>query len=204
MKRLSNTTLSIHSNAFENIALEKEAIFSLGDELTKIRTWMRNCSPSFVMYLILHVLILGHETVVCAVCLSILMNLWYGWVVSWDIRVLVVFAPNVTDMQLYYHARYPTDDWHLAYMFSLVYFFVEVCLVGVFLHSASTWRDPCVRVYVPLTLPPPSRENKIEGVTRLCTWAKRGGIWTDASVCLHFGWKSGLLDSLISPYLAQS
>ena len=25
-------------------------------------------------------------------------------------------------MQYYFHARYPTDDWHLAYMFSLVYF----------------------------------------------------------------------------------
>ena len=33
---------------------------------------------------------------------------------------------------------YPTDDWHLAYMFSLVYFSIEVCLVGVFPHSVST------------------------------------------------------------------
>ena len=29
---------------------------------------------------------------------------------------------------------------------------------------------------------PSSRKNR---VTRLCTWIKRGGIWTDASVCLH-------------------
>ena len=28
----------------------------------------------------------------------------------------------IGDMQHYYHARYPTDDWHLAYMFSLVCF----------------------------------------------------------------------------------
>ena len=89
-------------------------------------------------------------------------------------------------MQHYYHARYPTDDWHLAHMFSLVFFSTEVCLVGVFPHSVSTWRDPCARVYVPLTLPPPLRKNKIEGVTRLPTWAKRGGIWTDAWVCLHY------------------
>ena len=30
-------------------------------------------------------------------CMSfyILMNLWYGRIASWDIRVLVVFAPNL-------------------------------------------------------------------------------------------------------------
>ena len=95
-------------------------------------------------------------------CMSfyILKNLWYGRIASWDIRVLVVFAPNlpsVTDMQYYYHARYPTDDWHLAYMFLLVYFSVEVCLEGVFPHSVSTWRDSCVRVYAcpPRPAPPP-------------------------------------------------
>ena len=30
--------------------------------------------------------------------------------------------PSFTDMQHYYHARYPTDDRHLTYMFSLAYF----------------------------------------------------------------------------------
>ena len=34
-------------------------------------------------------------------------------------------------------------------MFSLVYFSVEVCLVGLFSHSVNTRRDPCVRVYYP-------------------------------------------------------
>ena len=86
----------------------------------------------------------------------------------------------------------PTDDWHLAYMFSLVYFSVEVCLVDVFPHSVSTWRDPCVRVNVPLTLPPPSRENKMRG----------GGLnWRRSAYII--GWNSGLLDILISPYIAQ-
>ena len=33
---------------------------------------------------------------------------------------------------------------------------------GVFPHSVSTWRDPCVRVCAPLTLASPSRENKTE------------------------------------------
>ena len=62
------------------------------------------------------------------------------------------------DMQHYYHARYPSDDWHLAYMFWLVYLSVEVCPEGVFPHSVSTRRDHCVRVYASLTLAPPPRE----------------------------------------------
>ena len=38
-----------------------------------------------------------------------------------------------------------------------------------------------------LTLAPLSQENKQQqGVTRLSTWTKGGGIWTDAWVCLHF------------------
>ena len=134
----------------------------------------------------------------CAVCLCMLRGTFVSW---W---YLPRIWPSVTDTQHYCHARYPTDDWHLAYMFSLVYFSVEVCLVGVFSYSVSTWRDPCVRVYVPLTLPPLSREKKIEGVTRISTWAKRGGIWTDAWVCLHYWveiWVPGYFNF---PYIAQS
>ena len=100
----------------------------------------------------------------CEPSFSILMNWWYGWIASWDIVswwYLPRIWPSVTDMQHYYHAGYPTDDWHLAYMFSLVYFSVEVCLVGLFPHSVNTRRDPCVRVYYPSRWVPPSRENKI-------------------------------------------
>ena len=115
--------------------------------------------------------------------------------------------PPVTDMQHYYHARYPTDDWHLACMFSLVYFSVEVCLVGVFPHSVSIWSDPCVRACVPLMncpAPTPSRENNIvQGVTQFSNWAKRGGIWTEARVCLHYWvviWVAGYCNpTLYSP-----
>ena len=73
-----------------------------------------------------HCLGLGHETMVSAVCLSIFLwicdmaGLLRGTFVSW--WYLPRIWPSVTDMQHYYHARYPTDDWHLAYMFSLVYF----------------------------------------------------------------------------------
>ena len=112
--------------------------------------------------------------------------------VSW--WYLPRICPFITDMQYYYHARYPTDDWHLAYMLSLVYFPVEVCLEGVLPHSVSTWRDSCARVYAPLTLPPPLSRKKTPkqnrtgggGGGQLSTWTKRGGIWTVAWVCLHY------------------
>ena len=52
-----------------------------------------------------------------------------------------------------------------------------------------------------------SRENNIvQGVTRFFTWAKRGGIWTDARVCLHY-WVvirvAGYCNHPRPPYIAQ-
>ena len=41
-------------------------------------------------------------------------GLLHGTFVSW--WYLPRIWPSVTDMQHYYHARYPTDDWHLAYV----------------------------------------------------------------------------------------
>ena len=130
---------------------------------------------------------LGHETMVCAICLSIFLwicdmaGLLRGTFVSW--WYLPRIWPSVTDMQHYYHARYPTDDWHLAYMFSLVYFSVEVYLVGVFPHSVSTWRDPRVRFYVPLTLLPLlTRKQNRRGDPALYLSQARG----------HLNWRMGL------------
>ena len=94
---------------------------------------------------------LGHEKMVCAVCLSIFLwirdmaSLLRGTFVSW--WYLPRIWPSGPGMQHYCHARYPTDDWHLAYMFSLVYFFRRSVPVG-------TRRDPWFRVCEPLTLPP--------------------------------------------------
>ena len=117
-------------------------------------------------------------------------NIWglYAWLlrgafVSW--WYLPRIYPSVIDMQHYYHARYPTD-WDLAYMFPVVYFSVEVCLEGVFPHSAFF-----LLAHVEIPAPGsahPSRENKIEQwVTRLSTWGGvKGGIWTDTWVCLHY------------------
>ena len=144
---------------------------------------------------------------VCAVCLSIFLwicgmaGLLHETFMSW--WYLPRIWPSVTDVQHYYHARYPTDDWHLAYMFSLVYFSVEVCLEGVFPHSVSTRQDSCVRVYAPLTLAPPSRKKNRTWVTQLSTWTKRRGIWTYACDCLHYWVVIWVADSLISTYIAQ-
>ena len=89
-------------------------------------------------------------------------------------------------------------EWQLAYMFSLVYFSVEVCLVGVFPHFINTRRDPCVRVYAPLTLASPlaRKQNSNRGWPG-SIWSKRGGIWTDVWVCLHYWveiWVAGLFN----------
>ena len=145
---------------------------------------------------------------VSAVCLSIFLwicdmaRLLRGTFVSW--WYLSRIWPSVTDMQHYYHARYPTDDWHLAYMFSLVYFSVVMCLDGVFPHSVSTWGDSCVRVYAPLTLASLlTKKLNRTGGTQLSNWTKRGGIWTAAWVCLHYCGNLGYRIVLISTYIAQ-
>ena len=47
------------------------------------------------------------------------------------------------------------------------------------------------------------KDHEKAGVTRLATWAKWGGIWTDARVCLHYwvvNWFAGYFNS---PYIAQ-
>ena len=156
-----------------------------------------------------HCLGLGHETMVCAVCFSIFLwirdmaRLLRGTFVSW--WYLPRIWPSVTNMQHFYHARYPTDDWHLAYMFSLVYFSVEVCLVGLYPHSVSTWRDPCVRVCVPLTLAPPLTRKQIRtgGDPALQLSQAMGTFELTHGSAYIIEWISGLLDSLFSTYNIQ-
>ena len=93
--------------------------------------------------------------------------------------------PSVTDMQHYYHARYHADDWHLAYMFSLVYVSVEVCLEGVFPHSVNTRQDSWVRVYAP----PPHAGSPLTKTTK----SNRG--WPTRHLNQarrHLNWRMGL------------
>ena len=133
-----------------------------------------------------------------AVCLSIFLwicdmtGLLRGTLVSWWYSPRI--CPVVTDMQHYYHARYPTDDWHLAYMFSLVYFSVEVCLVGVFPDSVSTRRDSCIRVDAPLMLASPlTKKNKIEqGWGWGCGVRGWGWGWGGGGVGSGVGWGVGV------------
>ena len=100
------------------------------------------------------------------------------------------------EQQHYYHARYPTDDWHLAYVFSLVYFSVYVCLVGVLPHSVSTRRVPCVRVCAPLTMDSCLQNPTLSTLRwRLKIVAKYQGVskcWQYGSECLN-----GLLPILL-------
>ena len=157
------------------------------------------------VWTITHCLRLGHETMVCAVCLSIFLwicdmaGLLRGTFVSW--WYLPRIWPSVTDMQHYYHARYPTDDWHLAYMFSFVYFTVEV------------WKT-CFHILlaqgkIPASgpMPPPPHEknkNKIEQGWLSSPLEPSEGAFelTHGSACI-IGWESGLSDNLISTYFTQ-
>ena len=86
-------------------------------------------------------------------------------------------GPMSLDIQHYYHAGFPTGDWHLAYMFSLIYFSVEVSLVGVFPHFVSTSRNPSRWL-------PPSRkkQNRVGGDTVAHLRQVRG----------HLNWRMGL------------
>ena len=73
-------------------------------------------------------------------CMSyyVLMNLWYDYIASWDISCPGGFCPESgplsLGMQHHYFARYPTDEWHLANVYSLVYFSVVVCMRGLYHH----------------------------------------------------------------------
>ena len=143
------------------------------------------------VWTITHCLGLGHETKVCAVCLSIFLwicdmaGLLRGTFVSW--WYLPRIWPSVTDVQHYYHPRYPTDDWHLAYMFLIVYFSIKVCLEGVFPHSVNTRRDPCVRVYAPSRWLSPCGKTKTNRGDSLLAPSEGAFELTHGSACI-IGW----------------
>ena len=114
-------------------------------------------------------------------------------------------CPSVTEIQHYYHARYPTDDSHLAYMFSLVYCFVEACLKACFPIPLALGEIPASGSVHLSRCPPPPRIQNRTAVTRLSTWAKWGGISTDAWVCLHYWvviWVAGYSNfPFIAPFM---
>ena len=183
-------------------------VFSIPISLVMIERIYKLCIIIIIkseVWTITHCLWLGHETMVSAVCLSIFLwicdmaRLLRGTFVSW--WYLSRIWPSVTDMQHYYHARYPTDDWHLAYMFSLVYFSVVVCLDGVFPHSVSTWGDSCVRVYAGFTPHKKTKSNR--GDPALHLNQARGHLNCRVGVPALLGGNLGYRIVLISTYIAQ-
>ena len=123
----------------------------------------------------------GHETMVCAVCLSIFfMNSWYGQIASSDIRVL---APN--SALCHRHAALlpcMVPYWWLTpniYVLPQVYFSVKVSLVGVFIIHEET------------------NSNKGDPALHL---SQVRGYWTDAWVCLHY-WVVILVTGHLNPPL---
>ena len=142
------------------------------------------------VWTITHWLGLGHETMVCAVCLSIFLwicdmaGLLRGTFVSW--WYLPRIWPSVTDMQHYYHARYPTDDRQLAYMFLLVYFPSKCAWKACFPILLAQGEIPASGSKHSSGWLPLARKQNRTGVTRLSTCTKGGGIWTEPWVCLHY------------------
>ena len=93
----------------------------------------------------------------------------------------------------YYLAMCPTDDWHLANIFSWVYFAVAVCLKGLYYHSVSSRPGLCVRFHSPPHWPTPSQVNtKRVGVEWYpaphLSWVRGGGrYWFRVLLFLLFG-----------------
>ena len=86
-------------------------------------------------------------------------------------------CPSVTEIQHYYHARYPTDDWHLAYMFSLVHFFVEACLKACFSIPLALGEIPAsVSVHLSRWLFPHEKTKSNSGDTALHLSQVRGNL----------------------------
>ena len=166
-------------------------VFSLPICVVMIERIYRLCLIIIIkleVWTITHCLGLGHETMVSAVCLSIFLwicdmaGLLRGTFVFWWCFPRI--WPSVTDIQHYYHARYHTDDWHLAYMFSLVYFSVEVCLEGVFPIVLAPGEIPASGSMHPSRWLPPSRNtiNRTGGDQALHFNKARG----------HLSWHMGL------------
>ena len=119
------------------------------------------------VWTITHCLGLGYETMVSAVCLSTFLwicgmaGLLRGTFVSW--WYLPRIWPSVTDMQYHYHARYPTDDWHLAYIFRW-YIFPSKCVCKACFPILLTHGEiPAQVLWPPQTgFPPHEKTNKTE------------------------------------------
>ena len=113
--------------------------------------WENNCSLSTLSYYhhqtwkLNHMPLLGHKTMVCAVCLvicsydvSIWLDCFVGHFVSWHFY-LESGPMSLTCNITHYLAGFPTDYWHLANLFSSVCFYVSVCLRWLYHHIPLTY-----------------------------------------------------------------
>ena len=138
------------------------------------------------VWTITHRLWLGHESMVCVVCLSIFLwicdmaGLLRGTFVSW--WYLPRIWPSVTDMQHYYHARYPAADRRLAYMFWLVHFPSRCAWKACFPILLAQGEIPAPEFMHPSRCTPPPEENKIEQ-----GWPEGAFELTHGSACI-IGW----------------
>ena len=109
------------------------------------------------VWTITHCLGWGHETMMCAVCLSIFLwmcdmaELLRGAFVPW--WYLPRIWPSVTAVQHYYHARYPTEDWHICFHW---YSFPSKCVwKACFPILLAQGEIPASEYMYPLRCPPP-------------------------------------------------
>ena len=91
-------------------------------------------------------------------------------------------------MQPYYHAMYRTDDWHLAYMFPLVYFSVEVCVSPLCLHKARSLLQGLCTLHTGSPLPYTRKQNRTRGDPALHLNQARGHLkWHMGLACIMGG-----------------
>ena len=164
--------------------------------------FFRQLKCILLKHMYVYIMRLGNETMVCAVCLSVslwicdMARLLHGTFLSW--WYLSRIWPSVTAMQHYCHVSYHGNDWHLACMFSLGYFSVEVVpgrRVSPFCqHKARS----CDRVCAPLTLAPLLMRKQIRSrVDPFSTWARWGAFEQTHWSARIIGWPPSVYDILL-------
>ena len=94
-------------------------------------------------------------------------DFFVGYPLSWWFLPRI-WSP-VTDMQQLHFAKYPTDDWHQANVFSQVYFSVLVCLRRLYYNSViNTARVLCQFWHTPHTGLPFYGKHKTKGAVEWC------------------------------------
>ena len=140
------------------------------------------------------------ENILGMYCITMTVSSWDTWrmtiylilrdIPSRAIRVLVVFTPNLALWPL--HAALLPCSVPYWWLTSSIHVLTGILFrrsvpgrrVPPFCqHKARSLRQG---LCTPHAAPPPREKTKSNRMTRLSTCTKRGGIWTDAWVCLHY------------------